>query len=67
MNSNVVLKLYNKLGEEVIALVDEFQDAGFHSAFFTLNSSLSGGVYFYQLKTENFIETKKMIILNKVE
>jgi hypothetical protein len=63
VNSKVTLKLYNTLGQEVETLVNEFQTAGFHSSLFTLRSSLPSGVYFYQLKASDFMQTKKMLIL----
>jgi hypothetical protein len=63
VSSKVILKVYNTLGEEIKTLVNEFQIAGFHSIQFTLNSSLSSGIYFYQLKAGDFSSTKKMIIL----
>ncbi|MFC2103285.1 YCF48-related protein [Bacteroidota bacterium] len=62
-SSNVTLKIFNTLGEEIITLVDEYQEHGKHSTFFIMNSTLTSGVYFYQLKTDGYVETKKMILL----
>ena len=50
------------LGNEVATLVDEYKQAGKYEVEFNA-SQLSSGIYFYQLKTENFIETRKMILL----
>jgi len=62
--SNVTLKILNLLGEEVVTLVNnEYQNAGTYSSLFIVNSSLPSGVYFYQLKSGNFVESKKMILL----
>jgi len=62
--SNVTLKVFNALGEEVVTLVNnEYQDTGEHSSLFTVNSSLPSGIYFYQLKAGNFVQTKKMLVL----
>ena len=67
--SNVVLKIFDALGQEITTLVNnEFQDAGKHSILFTVNSSLPSGIYFYKLqagspKGQAFVETKKMILL----
>jgi hypothetical protein len=56
------LKIYNALGEEVEVLVDKEFTAGNYEV--ELNASgLPSGVYFYQLQTNNFIETKKMILM----
>lgn len=61
--SFVTLKIYNSLGEEVDTIVNEFMDAGTHSKLYIVNSKLSSGVYFYQLKAGDFLQTKKMIVL----
>ncbi len=59
----VSLKVYDVLGNEVASLVNEFKQPGNYSSFFTLNSSLSSGVYFYTLRSVNYNETKKMIMV----
>ncbi len=60
----VSLKIFNSLGEDVATLIDnEYQDIGSHSKLFIANSTFSSGVYFYQLKSGSFIETKKMLLL----
>jgi len=59
--SNVVLKVYNLLGEQVRTLVNGIQDAGFRSITFDA-SDLPSGVYFYRLQTESYTETRKMMI-----
>ncbi len=62
--TNVILKVFNTLGEEVITLIDnEYKNAGSHSTLFVVNSKLSSGVYFYQLRAGNFIEMKKMMLV----
>ena len=58
----VVLKVYNILGREVSVLVNKQQPAGEHKIEFN-GSKLSSGVYYYQLRVNNFISTKKMILL----
>ncbi len=59
--SNVVLQVYDILGNEVATLVDEYKPAGSYEVEFDA-SKLSSGVYFYQLKTGEFIQTRKMIL-----
>lgn len=56
------LKVYDVLGKEVKTLIDEFKNAGSYQIDFDA-SKLSAGVYFYQFKSDNFVETKKMILL----
>jgi photosystem II stability/assembly factor-like uncharacterized protein len=60
------LKIYDVLGNEVATLVDEYKPAGKYEVEFNSYSgegwNLASGIYFYQLKTRSFIETKKMIL-----
>jgi hypothetical protein len=60
--SNVSLKVYDILGNEIATLVDEYKPAGMYNVQFTMNN-LPSGVYFYQLKVGEFIQTKKMVLL----
>ncbi len=50
------------LGNEVATLVDEYKPAGSYEVEFNA-ASLPSGVYFYQLKVGEFVETKKMILM----
>ena len=59
----VTLKLFDVLGNEIETILDENQEAGFHSALYITNSKLSSGVYFYQITTSNYSETKSMVLL----
>lgn len=59
--SFVSLKLFNLLGEEIKILKNGILQSGYHSV--TVNSDgLSSGVYFYRVESENFTESKKIII-----
>ena len=60
--SQVSIKIYNMLGEEAATLVSGQVEAGFYSATWNA-SSFPSGVYFYQLRTEKFVETKKLMLL----
>ena len=60
------LKVYDVLGKEVATLVNEYKPAGSYEVEFksTVGShQLANGVYFYQLKAGDYVETKKMILL----
>jgi protocatechuate 3,4-dioxygenase beta subunit len=58
----VTLKVYNLIGQEVYTLVDGFQNAGSYRATFDAQG-LSSGIYFYRLKGQSTIQTRKMILL----
>lgn len=61
----VTLKIYDVLGNEITTLVNEQHLPGIYEVEFnTKEMNLTSGVYFYQLRANNFVETKKMI-LNK--
>jgi hypothetical protein len=60
--SFVSLKIFNSLGEEVETLVAKELSAGNYKYEWNAKS-LTSGIYFYKLQTENFVETKKMILL----
>jgi hypothetical protein len=60
--SFVRLKVYDILGNEIETLVNEEKPAGTHEVTWYAEN-LPGGVYFYQLKAENFIQTRKMLLL----
>ena len=58
----VQLKVYDVNGKEIETLVNENQIAGSYSVNFNA-ANYPSGVYFYKLETNNFSETKKMILL----
>ena len=58
----VSLRIYNTLGELVRELVNEVKEAGSYSVMFNA-SNLSSGIYIYMLRTSEFTENKKMILL----
>ena len=62
----ISLKVYDILGNEIATLVDEEKPAGIYEVEFSSSSgnwNLVSGIYFYQLKANDFIQTKKMILL----
>jgi len=59
---NISLKVYDLLGNEVAVLVNQKQEPGIYEIIFNADN-LSAGVYFYQLKADEFIKTKKLILL----
>jgi hypothetical protein len=61
-NGFVTLKVYDILGNEVATLVNEKKSAGYYEVTFDA-SNYPTGVYFYKLTTDNFTETKKMLMI----
>jgi hypothetical protein len=68
----VSLKVYDVLGNEIAALVNEENPAGIYEIEFSAEGvsasggdtyNLAGGIYFYRLKVGAYIETKKMVLL----
>jgi hypothetical protein len=61
---NVIIKVYDLLGNEIATLFNEKTSLGKYEIHFdAAKYNLSGGVYFYQLRTGNKILNKKMIYL----
>ena len=58
----VTIKVYDILGREVKTLVNKVQAPGQYTVTFNAQN-LASGVYFYQLNTENFTATKKLMLL----
>lgn len=63
-NEYVKLKVFDVFGREIETLVDEMMQPGEYDVKFgNDNLELVSGVYYYQLQVNNFVETKKMILL----
>ncbi|MBM2840491.1 MAG: hemagluttinin repeat-containing protein, partial [Bacteroidetes bacterium] len=60
--SEVKLEVFNTLGQRVIELVNERQEAGFHSTTFE-GTSFASGVYIYKIQAGGFVATKKFLLL----
>jgi hypothetical protein len=63
----VNLIIYNLLGQRVRTLVDEYQNAGAKAVFWdgkdNHQKQVPSGIYFYKLKTSDFSQTKKMVLI----
>jgi hypothetical protein len=62
VDSYVDLSIYNLLGQKICALVSKKQEAGNHQVEWKA-SGLSSGIYLYQLKTDYYVQVKKMILM----
>lgn len=60
--TNVTLKVFNALGQELKILINEEMIPGYYSKIFN-GKDLPSGVYFYELVTNKTRITKKMILL----
>ena len=61
--SFVTLKIYDVLGNEITTLVNEEKPNGSYEIEFSTIVGYASSIYFYQLKAENYLETKKMVLL----
>jgi hypothetical protein len=61
-SSQVSLKVYNTLGQEVTTLVDEEKAAGVYDVRFDARN-LASGMYVYRLKAGDFVAAKRLLLL----
>ncbi len=62
IRSEVVLTVFNTLGQQVAHLVQEEQGAGHYEVRFD-GTGISGGMYFYRIRAGEFVETRRMLVL----
>ncbi|MGH2574098.1 MAG: T9SS type A sorting domain-containing protein, partial [Ignavibacteria bacterium] len=60
-DGNISLKIYDVLSREIYSM-NEFKRAGTYEFSFD-GSNLPSGLYFYRIKSGNYTETKKMMLL----
>jgi flagellar hook assembly protein FlgD len=64
---HTTLSIYNILGQKVRTLVDEEKLPGEYQVIWdgkdNSGKEVSSGIYFYQLKTGNYKETKRMLLV----
>jgi hypothetical protein len=58
----VTIKIFDILGREIMLLENTFQDEGEYSVNFD-GSKLASGMYFYQINAQDYINTKKMLLI----
>ena len=67
LDSQVVLQIYNLLGQEIRTLLNQSQPAGMHSAVWNgkndLGRMVGSGIYIYRLQVGSFTQTRKMIFV----
>jgi len=62
VSSDLTIRVYDVLGNEVETLVDEFKYAGTYEVIFD-GSNLSSTIYYYQLIAGNYLQSRKMLLL----
>ncbi len=60
--SDVQITVYDLAGRQVTTLLSETQEAGLQSVQWNA-TSVPSGMYFYQIKAGEFVQTKKMVLL----
>jgi hypothetical protein len=67
VNGLVNITVYDMLGREVKTLINQIQDAGYKSIIWDATNDygkpVSAGIYLYQIRTGEYISTKKMVLL----
>jgi len=61
-SGEVLIEVFNALGEKIEILANQKYDAGTHSVVFN-KLNIPAGIYFYRILTQSFQQTKKMILL----
>lgn len=66
-NSWVTVIIYDIIGKEIKTLVNHTENSGSRSVLWNATNNygipVSPGIYFYQIQTEGYTETKKMLLL----
>mgnify|MGYP000695792920 CR=1 FL=1 len=65
--AQVTLTIYDLIGREVAQLINTTQDAGYRSVKWDATDMhgkpVSAGVYLYQIRASEFVQTRKMVLL----
>ncbi len=66
-HARVNVSIYNVLGQEVVVLLNKQQEYGYHTLTWNginqVGKQMASGVYFARMTTDNFTQTKKMLLL----
>ena len=61
-SGNVTIKVFDLLGREIAILLNRYQNKGEYDIIFQ-PENISSGIYFYQLQSEKFIATRKLMLM----
>lgn len=59
---NVIIEVYNLIGQRIATIIDRHYDSGVHSVIWNA-AGISSGVYLYRMTAGEFVETKRMVLL----
>ena len=66
-NGHINITIYDMLGRQVKTLINQTQEAGYKSVIWNATNDygkpVSAGVYLYQIQSNGFIQTRKMLLL----
>jgi hypothetical protein len=66
-NGLVTINIYDMLGRQVKTLINQTKNAGYKSVIWDATNDygkpVSAGVYLYQIRAGEFVQTKKMVVL----
>ncbi len=62
LDANVCISVYDISGKMVSTILKNYLPGGYYKVKFEANN-LSGGVYFYRLETDEYSETRKLVLL----
>ncbi len=60
-STNVIIELFDVLGRKISTIFDRKVSAGEHITRLTADT-IPSGVYYYRMKADNYVETKKLIL-----
>ena len=67
VNGHVNITVYDMLGRQVKTLINQTQNAGYKSLIWDATNDygkpVSAGIYLYQIQSNGFIQTRKMLLL----
>jgi hypothetical protein len=61
--SQVTLRVYNVLGQEVATLVNGEKLAGSYQVRLNAKGDMASGVYYYRLEAGSFVQTRKLVLV----
>ena len=66
-NTHASIAIFDEKGNKIVVLIDQEHEAGYHhidwNARDRSGNVVSGGVYFYQFQSKDYVKTRKMILL----